>query len=116
MADLPAMQPRPLQIAIAGAIVASAGGAHADGWLVAEAPAAIAISDAQASAFRFGAMPAVGVYAETGWLALGLRMRVGMLRNGPAQGSGFDDPGTGGLTTAGFAARASKWGGWVEVV
>ena len=45
-----------------------------------EAPAAIAVSDAQAGVFRPGAMPAFGAYADNGWLALGARARAGILR------------------------------------
>lgn len=90
--------------------------AHADGWLVAEAPAAIAVSDAQAGVFRPGAMPALGVYADNGWFALGARLRAGVLRNGPSPGNGLADPGVGGLVTAGLAMRAHAKGAWFELV
>lgn len=90
--------------------------ARAEGWLVAEAPAAIAVSDAQAGVFRPGAMPALGAYADNGWLAIGARLRAGVLRNGPSPGNGLADPGFGGLMTAGLAMRAHVSGAWVELV
>jgi outer membrane protein OmpA-like peptidoglycan-associated protein len=90
--------------------------ARADGWLVAEAPAAIAVSDAQSGVFRPGAMPAVGAYADNGWFALGARLRAGVLRNGPSPGNGFADPGFGGLMTAGLAMRVHTHGAWAELV
>lgn len=87
--------------------------AHADRWLVVEAPMAIATSDAQAGAFRPGLMPAVGVYTESRF-ALGARLRAGVLRDGPTPGSNLADPGMGGLTTASLAVR---FGGraWLEL-
>lgn len=90
--------------------------AYADSWFVAEAPAAIAVSDAQEGAFRPGLMPAVGVYASNERVALGLRMRAGILRNGPAPADNLADPGTGGLGTFGAAIRFGLGGGWVEGV
>lgn len=90
--------------------------AHADGWLVAEAPAAIAVSDAQAGVFRPGAMPALGAYADNGWFAIGARLRAGVLRNGPSPGNGLADPSTGGLLTAGLAMRVHTHGAWLEAV
>jgi outer membrane protein OmpA-like peptidoglycan-associated protein len=90
--------------------------ALADTWLVAEAPAALAVSDAQDGVFRPGAMPAVGIYADNQRFALGLRMRAGVLRNGPAPGRNLEDPGVGGLTTAGLAFRVSAYSGWAELV
>jgi outer membrane protein OmpA-like peptidoglycan-associated protein len=91
-------------------------GASADTWLTAEAPAAIAVSDAQEGVFRPGAMPAVGVYASNERIALGLRMRAGILRNGPAPGDNFADPGTGGLATGGLAMRFLVGHAWSELV
>lgn len=77
----------------------------------------MALSDAQEGAFRPGLMPAVGAYADNGRFALGARLRLGMLRNGPAPGGNQEDPGFGGLGTAGFALRALiPGGGWVEGV
>jgi outer membrane protein OmpA-like peptidoglycan-associated protein len=90
--------------------------AMAEGWIVAEAPAAIAVSDAQAGVFRPGAMPAFGAYADNGWLALGARVRGGVLRNGPGPGNGLADPGVGGLLTGGLAMRLHTHGLWVEGV
>ncbi|HEU0032692.1 MAG TPA: OmpA family protein [Kofleriaceae bacterium] len=87
-----------------------------DGWLVAEAPAALAMSDAQDGVFRPGMMPAFGAYAERGHVALGLRMRAGVLRNGPAPGGNYADPGLGGLATGGLALRLGAGGGWAELV
>ena len=87
--------------------------AHTDSWIVLEAPIAIATSDAQAGAFRPGLMPAFGAYTESRF-ALGVRLRVGMLRDGPAPGDNLADPGMGGLTTASVAVR---FGGraWFEL-
>jgi outer membrane protein OmpA-like peptidoglycan-associated protein len=90
--------------------------AAADGWIVAEAPAAVAVSDAQEGVFRPGIMPAFGVYADNDRIALGLRVRAGVLRNGPAPGAGLADPSYGGLTTGGFAVRLLLGRGWVEGV
>lgn len=98
-------------------VLAAAAPVQADNWLVAEAPAAMALSDAQEGAFRPGLMPAVGAYADNGWFGLGVRLRLGMLRNGPAPGGNQEDPGFGGLGTGGFAMRALlPGGGWVEGV
>ncbi len=83
--------------------------------MVAEAPAAVAVSDAQQGVFRAGVMPAVGGYLDNGWLALGARLRIGVLRNGPAPGNNFDDPQTGGLGTATLAMRVHRGGVWAEV-
>jgi outer membrane protein OmpA-like peptidoglycan-associated protein len=102
------------------AVVLIAGGSHvalADGWVTAEAPAALAVSDAQEGVFRPGVMPAIGAYADRGALALGVRLRAGILRDGPAPAdSHFADPGIGGLTTAGLAVRVGARGGWAELV
>ena len=98
-------------------LLASPGPAQADNWLVAETPAAMALSDAQEGAFRPGLMPAVGAYADNGRFAVGARLRLGMLRNGPAPGGNQEDPGFGGLGTGGIALRALlPGGGWVEGV
>ena len=88
--------------------------ATADAWLVAETPAAVSVSDAQARVFRPGVMPAVGAYADNGWFALGVRLRAGILRDGAAPGDNVRDPGVGGLTTTSVAARLLGFGGWVE--
>lgn len=89
--------------------------ARADGWLVAETPIAFAVSDAQQGAFRPGIMPAFGAYMEGPRVALGLRMRAGVLRNGPDPGGNLEDPGLGGLATASAAARLPIRRGWVEL-
>ncbi|MCW5805991.1 MAG: OmpA family protein [Deltaproteobacteria bacterium] len=98
------------------AVLLSSGGARADAWLVAEAPAAVAVSDAQEGVFRPGVMPAVGVYASNDRVALGLRVRAGILRNGPAPGDNVVDPGAGGLGTVGAAIRFGARGAWIEGV
>ncbi len=90
--------------------------ARADKFVVAEAPAAVAVSDVQASVFRPGAMPAVGAYAGTSWLALGLRLRAGVLSNGPAPRANVRDPRLGGLGEVGLAVRLSLGGAWAEIV
>lgn len=90
--------------------------AGADGWITGEAPAAVAVSDAQQGVFQPGVMPAVGVYAGNHRLALGLRLRAGVLRDGPAPDDNRADPGFGGLTTAGLAVRVQARGGWFELV
>jgi outer membrane protein OmpA-like peptidoglycan-associated protein len=89
---------------------------HADDWMVAEAPAAIAVSAAQEGVFRPGAMPAVGFYRDNGLVAFGLRMRAGVLRDGPAPENNMKDPGVGGLGSAGAAVRFGMRGFWVEAV
>jgi len=89
---------------------------HADDWMVAEAPAAIAVSAAQEGVFRPGAMPAIGFYRDNGVGALGLRMRAGILRDGPAPGNNMKDPGVGGLGSVGAAFRVNLHGAWVEAV
>ncbi len=93
--------------------------AHADGWFVVEAPVALATSTAQEGLFRPGVMPAIGAYAESVrrgvGVAFGLRVRGGVLRDGPSPAGGLADPGMGGLTTASVAMRVGKWGGWLEL-
>lgn len=89
---------------------------RADGWLVVEAPAALAVSEAQSGVFRTGVMPALGLYTEHGAFALGARLRAGVLRNGPAPAGHLRDPGLGGLGTAGVALRIGRRGGWLEGV
>ncbi len=103
-------------VRLAIVLTALAPAARADGWLVAETPAAMAVSDAQQGVFRPGVMPAVGLYADNGWLATGVRLRMGLLRNGPAPGEHLQDPGLGGLTTASLALRVHRGGAWIEAV
>ena len=103
--------------AIALAILGITGTASADSWVSAELPTAVAVSDMQEQTFRAGAMPAVGGYLSlTDHLAVGLRLRVGALRNGAAPGNNLMDPSTGGLATAGFAGRVIVGGTWFELV
>lgn len=104
------------RIAVAISILAGGSPSLADGWFVAEAPAAIAISDAQQGVFRPGVMPAFGVYADNNRIALGLRVRAGILRDGPTPAGNRLDPGVGGLTTVGVAARIGVRGAWIELV
>jgi outer membrane protein OmpA-like peptidoglycan-associated protein len=87
-----------------------------DGWLVTEAPAAIATSDAQAGVFRPGIMPAIGLYAQNHHYAIGARLRAGILRDGAAPGDHLKDPGTGGLATLGLAFRLPIGPVWAEAV
>ncbi len=101
---------------LAFAVLLAPVSARADIWTVAEAPAAIPVSDAQVGVFRPGIMPAFGVYEERGRLAIGLRMRAGVLRDGPAPGMNLADPHTGGLATLGLALRYGGRGPWVEAV
>lgn len=90
---------------------------QADTWVTAETPAAFAVSDAQSGVFRPGVMPALGVYAQRGHLAFGLRARFGVLANGPAPTDHSMDPSTGGLATGGAALRLwGARGAWVEGV
>jgi len=100
------------------ALAAGSADAHADAdaWIVAEAPLAIPVSDAQAAVFRTGVMPALGLYTDNGTTALGLRLRAGVLRNGAAPAGHLDDPAAGGLGTAGVALRFASHGVWIEGV
>lgn len=99
------------------ALAAAPARLHADGWVVAEAPAAVAVSEPQSGLFRAGVMPAIGVYSDNGVTAVGLRMRVGVLRNGSAPMEGhLQDPAVGGLGTAGVALRIGGRGLWIEGV
>ncbi|HEY4243317.1 MAG TPA: OmpA family protein [Kofleriaceae bacterium] len=90
--------------------------AAADVWATAEAPAALALSDAQAELFKPGAMPAIGLYVERHSLAIGVRARFGALANGPAPGMSRSDPHLGGLGTLGLAIRVGVGGPWLEGV
>src|SRR5580692_2837570 len=101
-------------------VVALGHPATADTFVTAETPAAFAVSDAQAGLFRPGAMPAFGAYADGGWYAVGLRVRAGVLADGPAPGGHFMTPGLGGLASGGLAARVfagpRRAGAWLEAV
>jgi len=101
-------------IGVAPLVTGSA--ALADDWISAEAPAALAVSDAQEGLFRSGAMPAGGMYHGHGAVAFGFRMRAGVLRNGPEPMNHLKDPSTGGLVSAGGAVRLQLGGLWIEGV
>jgi outer membrane protein OmpA-like peptidoglycan-associated protein len=103
-------------MALGAVVCASQADVRADSWLIAEVPAAVAVSEPQSSAFRTGLMPAVGAYTTNGMTALGLRMRAGALRDGPAPAGNLSDPGLGGLVTGGVAVRFVLRDGWIEGV
>jgi outer membrane protein OmpA-like peptidoglycan-associated protein len=107
---------RSITLAVAAMVCAARAEARAERWIVAELPAAVPVSEPQASTFRTGLMPALGLYSDADPLAFGLRMRVGVLRNGPAPIDHRIDPGMGGLGTAGVAVRVGVGDGWVEGV
>src|SRR3569832_1352985 len=106
---------------IAVVLLASAGTASADRWMSAELPTAVAVSDVQEQVFRPGAMPAVGGYLQlSSHFAVGVRARAGVLRDRLKAPILTDanrmEPATGGLATAGLAARAMFGGAYVELV
>lgn len=106
---------------IAVVLLASAGTASADRWMSAELPTAVAVSDVQEQVFRPGAMPAVGGYLQLSThFAVGVRARAGVLRDRLKAPILTDanrmEPATGGLATAGLAARAMFGGAYVELV
>lgn len=104
-------------LTFAVALAAAAPSARAERWFVLEAPAAIAVSEPQSGTFQPGVMPALGLYDQRGPLALGARLRGGVLRNGHAPGAGLADPGMGGVATASVALRLALGGhGWLEGV
>ena len=107
---------RSIPLAVGAIICAAGADARAERWFVAELPAAVPVSEPQSSTFRTGVMPAFGLYGDRGPLSFGLRMRVGVLRNGPAPTDHRIDPGMGGLGTAGFAVRLGIADGWIEGV
>jgi outer membrane protein OmpA-like peptidoglycan-associated protein len=94
----------------------SASVGHADTWVSLEAPAAFPVSGMQDDLFRPGVMPALGAYAAEGFFAVGLRVRAGVLRDGPAPGMNLSDPRMGGLGTFGLAMRLGVRGPWIEAV
>jgi outer membrane protein OmpA-like peptidoglycan-associated protein len=61
-------------------------------------------------------MPALGLYADNGRVALGVRARAGVLRDGAAPGDNRADPGIGGLGTVGLAVRLLAGPAWIELV
>jgi len=87
----------------------------------AELPTAVAVSDMQEQVFRPGAMPAVGGYVQLSThFAVGVRARAGVLRDRLKAPILSDanrmEPATGGLATAGLAARAMFGGAYFELV
>jgi outer membrane protein OmpA-like peptidoglycan-associated protein len=106
---------------IAAVLLAGAGTASADRWMSAELPTAVAVSDVQEQVFRPGAMPAVGGYVQLSThFAVGVRARAGVLRDRLKAPILSDanrmEPATGGLATAGLAARVMFGGVYVELV
>jgi outer membrane protein OmpA-like peptidoglycan-associated protein len=98
------------------AVLAVTATAHADRWMTAELPTAVAVSSVQEEVFRPGAMPAVGAYIARGHFALGARLRAVILRDGTAPGGNLMNPGVGGLVAAGLAARVTLGDGFFELV
>lgn len=97
------------RVMTAGAVLAAGPAqAHADGWLVAEAP--VAIANTPSGQLRSGVMPALGLYTDGGALALGVRMRAGVLRAGPG------DAGAERIGIGGVALRFTGRGPWIEGV
>jgi flagellar motor protein MotB len=87
----------------------------------AELPTAVAVSDVQEQVFRPGAMPAVGGYMQLSThFAIGVRGRAGVLRDRLKAPIPTDvnrmEPATGGLATAGVAARVMFGGAYAELV
>jgi outer membrane protein OmpA-like peptidoglycan-associated protein len=98
------------------AVLGTTATAHADTWMTAELPTAIAVSQVQEQVFRPGAMPAVGGYLAHGRFAVGARFRAGILRAGDSPGNNLMDTGVGGLIATGVAGRVSLSDGFVELV
>ncbi|HSN28102.1 MAG TPA: OmpA family protein [Kofleriaceae bacterium] len=98
------------------AMVLAATPAVADTYLDVDAAGAVPVSSAQASVFRSGVMPSLGLFGGTEALSIGARLRMGVLRNGPAPDGNRMDPGLGGVASLGFALRFSHAGAFVEGV
>jgi outer membrane protein OmpA-like peptidoglycan-associated protein len=98
-------------------VLAAASPAAADPWLVAEAPAAVAVSEPQGDVFRPGFMPALGVYIPANAsVAFGARARGGVLGDGAGMPPGGQvDPKRGGLAAIGLGLRIGS-APWIEVV
>jgi outer membrane protein OmpA-like peptidoglycan-associated protein len=90
--------------------------AHADPFVAVDLDGAVPVSSAQAGVFRPGIMPAAGAYIGGEALAVGARLRVGVLRDGPAPDDNHADPSLGGLGSFGLAMRARVHGLWLEGV
>ena len=99
------------------AIVAALGApAAANPWISAEMPAAMALSDPHAELWSAGAMPSLAALVDLGsHVAVGARVRAGVLSNGAAPGSGLVDPGRGGLLAFEAAVRFTAGSGWIEL-
>ncbi|HVK77270.1 MAG TPA: OmpA family protein [Kofleriaceae bacterium] len=90
--------------------------AHGQPWLAAEVPAAWPVSSPQRTAFRPGALPALGLYQPVArGAAIGVRARAGVLGDGAAPGAGLRDPGLAGLGTVSVATRIAAGGWWLEL-
>jgi outer membrane protein OmpA-like peptidoglycan-associated protein len=99
------------------AVGALASPAAADPWITAELPAAVPISDPQVDYFSPGAMPSLAGFFDLGaggHVALGARLRAGVVGNGPAPGGGLRDPDKGGLVSFGLGLRFTAGAGWIE--
>lgn len=105
-----------MRLAVVCCVILAASPTQAENWWSAELPAAAAVAGPQEQTFRAGAMPALGAYIGTPQLALGVRLRAGILRDGAPPAGHLADPGTGGLATGGLAARLGVAGGWAELV
>lgn len=90
--------------------------AHAEPFITVDLDGAVPVSSAQAGVFRPGIMPAAGGYIGGEVLAVGARLRFGVLRDGPAPDDNHADPSLGGLGSFGLAMRARVHGLWLEGV
>ena len=97
------------------ALLAATAPASAEVWIGAEAPLAVATSEAQRGTFQPGLLPAGGLYIGHRNAALGLRLRAGFLRDGAPPDANRADPGFGGLASATLAGRVRIAGAWVEL-
>jgi outer membrane protein OmpA-like peptidoglycan-associated protein len=105
------------RLSIAGALLATLiTAAHADPFIAVDIDGAVPVSSAQAGVFRPGIMPAAGAYIGGEALAVGARLRFGVLRDGPAPDDHHADPSLGGLGSLGLAMRAHVHGAWLEGV
>jgi outer membrane protein OmpA-like peptidoglycan-associated protein len=105
------------RISIAGALLAAlTTAAHAEPFIAVDIDGAVPVSSAQAGVFRPGIMPAAGAYLGGDALAIGARLRLGVLRDGPAPDGNREDPSLGGLGSVGLAMRARVKSIWLEGV
>jgi outer membrane protein OmpA-like peptidoglycan-associated protein len=109
--------PHAAVVASVAVLGAGASAVHADTWVSAELPGAVAVSSPQDDNFAAGAMPAIGVYQDLlPFLAVALRGRYGALTDGDSPGTGFMDPDMGGLGAVGGAVRLHGNGPWLEAL